>query len=327
MKKIIAFSLAILMIFSLVACGGEDKYYDYDMEKYVKVGEFSTEVDKKSSEYIQYYDEYYSEIFGTKLQYKAKEGVVENGDIVNIDFAGYKDGVAFDGGTAEDYNLTIGSGQFIDGFEDGLIGAEIGSTVELNLTFPKDYGKEELNGAAVVFKVTINYALKYEEPSDENVTDFGFENLADYEEKAHKYATGISVFYNMFEATTINEYPEKEHDILLDRLVEYYENVLKENNSTLEDFAASNGMDVKGFKEYLSTKVISNYMKFDMLSHYILQKRNIDFGEKDIAASRAQLVLVFDENLEKHGYSYFEIHRKSVFDKAVFALSDEATVK
>ena len=327
MKKVIAFSLAILMTFSLVACGDSDKYYDYDMEKYITLGKFSIEVDKKSEEYIEYYDEYYSEIFGTKLEYKAKEGVVENGDVVNIDFAGYKDGVAFDGGTAEDYNLTIGSGQFIDGFEDGLIGAEIGSSVDLNLTFPENYGNEELKGAAVVFKVTVNYALKYQEPSDENVTEFGFKNLADYEENAHKYATGVSVFYNIYEATTINEYPDKEHDMLLDSLVEYYKGILKENGSTLESFAESNGMDVDGFKEYLSTNAISNYMKFDMLSHYILQQRNINFDEKDIDASRAQLILKYDENLEKYGYNDFKIHRKSVFDKAIFALSSEATIK
>lgn len=327
MKKVIAFSLAILMTFSLVACGDSDKYYDYDMEKYITLGKFSTEVDKKSEEYIEYYDEYYSEIFGTKLEYKAEEGVVENGDTVNIDFAGYKDGVAFDGGTAEDYNLTIGSGQFIDGFEDGLVGAEIGSSVDLNLTFPENYGNEELNGAAVIFKVTVNYALKYEEPNDKNVIEFGFKNLADYEENAHKYATGLGVFYNIYDAATIKEYPDKEHDILLDSLVEYYKNVLKKNNSTLEEFAASNGMDVEGFKEYLSKNVISNYMKFDMLSHYILQERNIDFGEMDIETSRNKLILLFDENLEEYGYNDFEIHRKSVFDKAIFALSSEATIK
>ena len=78
------------------------------------------------------------------------------GDTVNIDYAGYKDGVAFDGGTAEGFDLTLGSGQFIDGFEDGLIGAEAGQKVSLNLTFPEDYGSEELAGQDVVFEVTVN---------------------------------------------------------------------------------------------------------------------------------------------------------------------------
>ena len=70
----------------------------------------------------------------------------ELGDIANIDYVGTKDGVAFDGGTAEGYDLTLGSGQFIDGFEDGVVGMEIGSEKDLNLTFPENYGNAELAG-------------------------------------------------------------------------------------------------------------------------------------------------------------------------------------
>lgn len=80
----------------------------------------------------------------------------ELGDVANIDYAGYKDGVAFAGGTAEGYNLTLGSGQFIDGFEDGVVGMEIGEERDLNLTFPEAYHSEELAGADVVFHVTLN---------------------------------------------------------------------------------------------------------------------------------------------------------------------------
>ncbi len=79
-----------------------------------------------------------------------------DGDIVNIDYVGMKDGTAFDGGTAEGYDLTLGSGQFIDGFEDGLLGTKKGQEVSLNLTFPEDYPSEELAGQAVVFDVTVN---------------------------------------------------------------------------------------------------------------------------------------------------------------------------
>lgn len=82
--------------------------------------------------------------------------VVENGDVVTIDYIGRKDGVAFEGGTAEGYDLVIGSGQFIDGFEEGLIGRELGETCELNLTFPETYPSEELAGQDVVFEVTIH---------------------------------------------------------------------------------------------------------------------------------------------------------------------------
>ena len=94
---------------------------------------------------------------------------VENGDVLNIDYEGKKDGVAFDGGTAQGASLTIGSGQFIEGFEDGLIGAEIGETRDLNLTFPEDYWNEELAGADVVFTVTVN---GIQAPSEEINDDF-----------------------------------------------------------------------------------------------------------------------------------------------------------
>ena len=85
-----------------------------------------------------------------------KEGKVENGNIAIIDFEGFKDGVAFDGGKAENYELEIGSNTFIPGFEEGLIGMFKGEEKELNLTFPKDYASEELKGQKVVFKVKVN---------------------------------------------------------------------------------------------------------------------------------------------------------------------------
>ena len=85
-----------------------------------------------------------------------KTGKVENGDIAVINFAGYKDGVAFDGGTAENYSLTIGSNTFIPGFEDGVIGMEKDEEKDIELTFPEDYMSEELKGQKVVFKVKVN---------------------------------------------------------------------------------------------------------------------------------------------------------------------------
>lgn len=86
-----------------------------------------------------------------------KDGnIVEDGDIAIINFAGYKDGVAFDGGTAENYSLTIGSKTFIPGFEEAVIGMKKGEEKDINLTFPEDYMSEELKGQKVVFKVKVN---------------------------------------------------------------------------------------------------------------------------------------------------------------------------
>lgn len=107
-------------------------------------------VTKKEIEHeIHHILERYAEI-------SAKEGKVENGDIAVIDFEGFKDGVAFDGGKAENYELEIGSNSFIPGFEEGIIGMSKGEEKDLNLTFPKDYASEELKGKKVVFKVKVN---------------------------------------------------------------------------------------------------------------------------------------------------------------------------
>ena len=91
----------------------------------------------------------------TELVTKEK-GKVENGDIAIIDFEGFKDGVAFDGGKGENYSLEIGSHSFIPGFEEGVIGMKSGEEKDLNLKFPEDYGAKDLAGAEVVFKVKVN---------------------------------------------------------------------------------------------------------------------------------------------------------------------------
>lgn len=90
------------------------------------------------------------------MQVTANDNVVKDGDTVNIAYVGTIDGEEFDGGSADSYDLTIGSDSFIDGFEDGLIGKHYGETVKLNLKFPDDYGKEDLAGKNVVFTVDIN---------------------------------------------------------------------------------------------------------------------------------------------------------------------------
>ncbi len=104
-------------------------------------------------------DEINEEIDRMRKQYadlEIVEGEAKEGDTVKIDYEGFKDGVAFEGGKAEGYNLKLGSGSFIPGFEDQLIGCKAGDEKELNLTFPEDYHAEDLKGAAVVFKVTVH---------------------------------------------------------------------------------------------------------------------------------------------------------------------------
>lgn len=117
-----------------------------------------------------------------------KDGSVEDGDIAVIDFAGFKDGVAFDGGTSENYSLTIGSKTFIPGFEEAVIGMEKGSEKDIELTFPEDYMSEELKGQKVVFKVKVNEIKKRVVPTLDKdfFDDLAMEGVTTKEELEHE---------------------------------------------------------------------------------------------------------------------------------------------
>lgn len=124
-----------------------------ELGKYTNLGvkKEKVKVEKDEIEHrIHHLLEDYAEVM------EKEDGKVADGDVAIINFAGYKDGVAFDGGTAENYSLTIGSKTFIPGFEEALIGMKKGEEKDINLTFPEDYMSEELRGQEVVFKVKVN---------------------------------------------------------------------------------------------------------------------------------------------------------------------------
>lgn len=132
---------------------------EYDVEDYVKLANYkkiAVEVDTSYQVTEDAIAEYGESIVSVYPYNVEVDKAVEDGHIVNIDYYGQKDGVAFEGGTAAGYDLEIGSDSFIDGFEDGLIGYKAGDEVVLNLTFPEDYTNTELAGQEVVFEVSIN---------------------------------------------------------------------------------------------------------------------------------------------------------------------------
>ena len=122
------------------------------IKKYKGLGVKKEEI-KVSKEEINHEIEHLLERY-TELV--TKEGKVEKGNVAVIDFEGFKDGVAFDGGKGENYSLEIGSNTFIPGFEDAVIGMKTGEEKEINVTFPEDYGEKSLAGCPVVFKVKVN---------------------------------------------------------------------------------------------------------------------------------------------------------------------------
>ena len=113
---------------------------------------------------------------------------VQNGDTVSLDFEGFVDGVAFEGGKGTDYPLTIGSGAFIPGFEEQLVGFEIGQEGDVNVKFPEDYQAEDLAGKDATFKCKVNSIRAKELPelNDDFASDAGFDTLAEYKEDVKK---------------------------------------------------------------------------------------------------------------------------------------------
>ena len=127
-------------------------------------------------------DDYIDNLVNGSPVYEEVDRPAENGDTVNINYRGLKDGVPFDGGTADGYDLTLGTNTFIDGFEEGLVGAKKGDELSLDLTFPAEYHSAELAGQAVVFEVTVN-AVKVAKTAE-----FNDEWVASYTGGAQKSA-------------------------------------------------------------------------------------------------------------------------------------------
>lgn len=170
---------------------------------------------------VTYTDEAFKDVIDQALsahQVLKEEGTVADGDKVNIDYVGTIDGVEFEGGNSggNGYDLTIGSGQFIEGFESQLIGHNAGEDVTVNVTFPEDYGKEDLAGKDAQFAVTIHGIYQNPEYNDEfvkeNYPDMG-STVAEYEKSLRDsyYDSQLKAFVDnyMIENSTVNKYPRK----------------------------------------------------------------------------------------------------------------------
>lgn len=207
-KKLLTAVLPALMVLTVTACGKQDtadlvdlndsdepEYVeselvylkDFDVSKYVELGDYKnveisveepTVTEEELENTIQYW------LQERPLKTPVTDRTAELGDVANIDYEGKLDGVAFEGGTAEGYDLILGSRSFIPGFEDGVVGMEIGETKDLEISFPDSYKNSDLAGKPVVFTVTLN-SLCTQEPaelSDEFVAGLGWEGCSNVEE-------------------------------------------------------------------------------------------------------------------------------------------------
>lgn len=264
-----------------------------DVEKCVTLGDYKGVTVEKTIQSVTDED-VQNEIDNALANYPVEvDQAAKEGDTVNIDYVGKIDGEEFDGGSDQGADLKLGSGKFIDGFEDGLIGARKGETRTLNLTFPEDH-TQDLAGKAVEFTVTVNAVKEpLSEPTDQWVADNieGYDNIADYKagirseqeenneqtaENQVRYAAWTQVIDNC----TINEYPETLVEVgkkLYEQQVETY---AKYAGMELDAYIESSGLTQEEYQSNME-EYGKNVAAQALVCQAICNKEGFAIGDDD----------------------------------------------
>lgn len=229
-------------------------------------------------------------------QFEEKDGDVALGDVTTIDFEGFKDGVAFDGGTAQGHKLEIGSGQFIPGFEDQMIGMKKGETRELNLTFPENYGMADLAGADVVFKVTVhNIEVKKDaELNDEFVTTLQIPNVHTVEELKNMMTQHIqsqhdqnyrmevenAVFEKLIQDSEV-EVEEEDIQKAMDEHIQHISMQLASQGMALEQYLQMTGSTEEALREQLAPSAKQQAI-FEAIIDEIIAVENLTTTDEEV---------------------------------------------
>lgn len=232
-----------------------------------------------------------------------KEGKVANGDVAIIDFEGFKDGVAFDGGKGEDYSLKIGSNTFIPGFEEQIIGMEKGEEKDINLTFPEDYHAEDLKGKDVVFKVKVKEIKEQKLPELDKdfFLDLGMEGIETKEDLEKQLEENIKV---RKEAEADNKYiddllaevakntkidiPEAMIEEEIDRILKQYEENLKMQGITLEMFYQFTNSDEQALRDQMQEEA-KNRVTYRLILEEIAKEEKIEVTDEDAETEATNL--------------------------------------
>ncbi|MBQ9989553.1 MAG: trigger factor [Lachnospiraceae bacterium] len=296
-----------------------------DVTDLVELGEYKgIEVQKQSTEVPESMVDSYMEYtmsFQSELAPVTDRDVVENGDTVTIDYEGKKDGVAFDGGTATDYNLSIGSGTFIEGFEDGLIGVKKGETVDLNLTFPESYPAEDLAGADVIFTVTVKEIQAAVTPTldDEYVAGLGIEGVEtveDYRQTVHEmltqqmeeeaeYQLQVSIIEAVMANSTIQEPSEELKQKYADVAARQTQKAAEYYGMDMETYVFANyGVELAEYESEIQAGA------YEAARQALLCKRIAD--EEGIVITDEKLEEVVNENYAGLGYASAEDFKAAI---------------
>ena len=234
-----------------------------------------------------------------------EEGTVENGNIAVIDFKGFVDGEAFQGGEGHDYSLEIGSKTFIDTFEEQLVGAKVNDTVEVNVTFPENYGKEELNGKPAKFEVTIKEIKVKELPEldDEFAKETSeFDTIAELKADitTKLEAANAERADREFEEAVINavaenakvEIPAVMVEKEVDKMVQNLQQRLQYQGLNLEQYFQFTGTDEEKMREYMRENAATK-VKVDLVLEAVEKAENIDATEEEIKEKAVEVAKMY----------------------------------
>nr|WP_296191534.1 trigger factor [uncultured Anaerobutyricum sp.] len=216
---------------------------------------------------------------------------VKKGDVVNIDYKGTIDGKEFDGGSATGANLEIGSGTFIDGFEDQLIGKTPGETVQVKTTFPKDYNVTDLAGKDVVFETKINYIEEEQKLTDEFVKEnlssiHGYSTVKEMKKaiKDELYTSkkGDYIWNYMIEKSKFNEIPDDLINDRIDVLVDGLKSQLKSSDYSLKDYLSAYGIEDEAALRDQYKSSCESTVKVFLIADVIAAEKKIAVTDDDI---------------------------------------------
>jgi trigger factor len=267
---------------------------------------------------------------------------VQEGDTVNIDYEGLKDGVAFEGGTAQGTDLNIGSNSFIEGFEEGLIGAKVGDELSLDLTFPADYGQADLAGKAVVFKVKVN-SIKVSvvpELTEAFVKDnTDYESIAAYKEgtrtelaKANEETMKNEKIKNLIttivDSSKISSYPQSVVDYYAYEMESYYQQYASMFGYELADFLAANGMTEEKYaaekKSYAEDRTAQ-----ELVLNAIIKAENMQVTDEEYKAGVANYIEEYGYASEEEFFQYAteeQIKESLIWEKAVDFILEKSVI-
>lgn len=266
---------------------------------------------------------------------------VQKGDIISLDFDGYVDGKAFEGGKSEDYELTIGSGAFIPGFEEQLVGAEIGKELEVNVTFPEEYHAKELAGKAAVFKCRVNSAKVKELPEvddefaqevsefdtlDAYKEDIKAKLLKDKEEDARRVKED-AVIEKIIEGAQM-EIPDAMVEFQSEQMMEDFAQRMQAQGLSLQQYFQFSGMTAEKYKEQMKPRALKN-IQSRLVLEAVAKAENIEATEEDLDAEMTKMAEMYKMEVEKvkeliSDYQRDEMKKDIAIQKAVDLVTEAA---